>query len=203
MDYFVVDVDWEESLNSPWDTLWYEGEPEALDCLQGSLPLGAIWKAPPVKLERRLKRPDVFSFELNYATIKRVRDLLAPIVRDEAEFLPLAVPNTEPLFVVHPLWPVDFDDGAVVECNAVSRNITVVRRYSFTLDPNQYDGPRHLFRMRQPKGSVARDHGFTLNSLIVSEVIRAKCEENGIAGIVFKKTGSPAKPAKALRRTKN
>ena len=100
MDYFVIDTDWDENRNSPWDALWYAGGIDSLDCLAGSLPLEAIWKAPQVKLERRLKRPDVFSFELNYAVTKRVRDLLAPIVREEAEFLSLDVPKTGPVFVV-------------------------------------------------------------------------------------------------------
>jgi hypothetical protein len=163
--------------------------------------LAAIWKAPPVKLERSLKRPDVFSFVLHYAVTERVRDLFAPIVREEAEFLPLAVPRFEPVFVVHPLWPVDFDESAEVLCNEVSRNITEVRKYSFTLDPDQYDGPRHLFRMRQAKGSAARDHGSTMSSLIVSEVIKAVCEEHGLTGIVFKKVQSAVKPRKGRGRT--
>lgn len=201
MDYFVIDTDWDENLDSPWDALWDECEYGALDCLGGSLPLAAIWKAPPVKLERRIKRPDVYSFVLNYAVTERVRDLFAPIVGKEAEFLPLAVPEIDPIFVVHPLWPVDFDEHAEVQCNGVSHNITVVRKYSFTLAPDQYDGPRHLFRMRQAKGSAARDHGFTMKSRIVSEVIKAVCEENGVAGIVFKKVQSGITPGKARRRT--
>jgi hypothetical protein len=201
MEYFLIDTDWDENLDSPWDALWDEAKFGALDCLGGSLPLDAIWKAPPVKLERRVKRPDVYSFVLHYAVTERVRDLFAPIVRGEAEFLPLAVSKMNPVFVVHPLWPVDFDEGAEVQCNEVSRNITVVRKYSFTLDPDQYDGPRHLFRMRQAKGSAARDHGFTLKSLIVSEVIKAVCEEHGVAGIVFKKVQSAIKPGKTHRRT--
>ncbi len=201
MDYFVIDTDWDENLDSPWDTLWDECEFGALDCLGGSLPLAAIWKAPSVTLERRIKRPDVYSFVLNYAVSERVRDLFAPIVQKEAEFLPLAVPQLDPVFVVHPLWPVDFDERAEVQCNGVSHNITVVRKYSFTLDPDQYNGPRHMFRMRQAKGSAARDHGFTMSRVIVSEVIKAVCEEHGVTGIVFKEVQSATKPRNTPRRT--
>jgi hypothetical protein len=201
VDYFVIDTAWDETRNSPWDALWYEGEHDALDCLGGSLPLEAIWKPPPVELERRLKRPDIYCFELHYAVTERVRNLFAPVVQEEAEFLPLAVPEIDPVFVVHPLWPVDFDESAEVRCNEVSRNITVVRKYSFTLDPDQYNGPRHLFRMRQAKGSAARDGGITLNDLIVSEVIKAVCEEHGISGIVFNQVRSGTKPGKARRPT--
>lgn len=201
MDYFLIETDWDETLNSPWDTLWCVGSDD-LDCLRGSLTLEAIWKAPPVKLERRLKRPDVYSFELVYAVSKRVRDLLVPIVRDEAEFLPLAIPRIDRVFVIHPLWPVDFDERAKVGCNKGSLNITEVHKYSFTLDPDQYDGPRHMFRMRQAKGSAARDHGVTTNGLIVSEVIKAVCVEHGVTGIAFKKVHSTKKPRMVSRRDK-
>jgi hypothetical protein len=201
MNYFVIDTDWDENLNSPWDALWDDGPDGSLDCLGGSLSLSAIWKPPPVKLEKRTKRPDIYTFVLNYAVNERVCDLISPIVREEAEFLALDVAETGPLFVVHPLWPVDFDEDAEVSCNAVSGNITVVGKYSFTLDPDEYDGPRHLFRMRQARGSAARDAGFTLNSLIVSQEIKRLCEKNSIAGVVFKRVQRSEKSPKASRRT--
>ena len=186
MDYYVVDTDWDADGNSPWDALWPDLDDDALACLDGSLPLAAVWKSPPVTLQRRAKRPDVYAFVLHHAVTQRVRDLLAPIVREEAEFLPLDVPGIGCVFLVHPLFPVDFDERAVVSCNSVSGNITVVREYSFTLDPDEYDGPRHLFRMRQAKGSASRDAGITLSSLIVSQKIKRASERAGIAGIVFK-----------------
>jgi hypothetical protein len=67
MQYFVVDTDWDENLNSPWDALWHEGEYNALGCLDGSKPLKAIWKSPEITLESRDKIPDVYSFELHFA----------------------------------------------------------------------------------------------------------------------------------------
>jgi hypothetical protein len=187
VDYFWIDTDWDPSFNSPWDALWFEGDDdEALDCLHGSLRLAAIWRPPTVTLQKRIKRPDVFCFVLHYAATKAVRDLWAPIVREEAEFLPLAVPEIGPVFVIHPLWPVDFDERAEVSPTGPRQNITVVRKYSFTLDPDAYDGPRHLFRMRQAKGSPSRDAGCTLNRLIVSDKIKRVSEKARIAGIVFK-----------------
>lgn len=190
MNYYVMDTDWNENLDSPWDALWDQGSYDALDCLSGSLPLAAIWKAPRVTLQKRAKRPDIFTFVENYAVTERVRNLMAAIVNEEAEFLPLELAEASPVFVVHPLWPVDFDEGAEVSCSGVNGNITAVGKYSFTLDPDEYDGPRHLFRMRQAKGSAARDFGLTLNSLIVSEEIKRMCEKNSIAGVVFKKVQS-------------
>jgi hypothetical protein len=123
-----------------------------------------------------------------------VRDLLVPIVRDDAEFLPVVVPEVGVLFVVHPLWPQEFDMHADVECNEVSGNITTVRRYSFTFDPRTSEGPRHLFRMRQAKDSAARDHGSTMSALIASEKVKLACERAAATGIVFKHACSAESP---------
>jgi hypothetical protein len=187
VDYFEIDNDWDETHNSPWDALTHGGDIDALDCLDGSLHLSAIWRPPKVLLHRGTKRPDVYDFQLHWAVTERVRKLLAPLVLEEAEFLPLKGPKLGRVYVVHPLWPVDLDGDAKVERNSVSKNITVVRKYSITLDPDEYDGPRHLFRIRQAKGSAARDHGCTLSTLIASEKIKHLAEQNAVAGIVFKK----------------
>jgi hypothetical protein len=186
VDYFWIDTDWDASLNSPWDALWYEGGDKGLGCLDGSLSLAGIWKSPAITFEKRAKRPDVYGFVLHYAITEPVRKLWAPIVRDEAEFLPLAVPDVGPVYVVHPLWPVDFDEHAEVSCASISGNITKVTKYSFTLNPKAYDGPRHLFRMRQAKGSRGRDNGRTLNTLIISETIKRVSEEARLTGIAFR-----------------
>jgi len=185
VDYFWIDTDWDASHNSPWDALWLEGDGEAPDCLDGSFALAAIWKSPSVTLQRRIKRPDVYGFVLHYAVTKAVRDLWASIVLEEAEFLPLSVQGIDPVYVIHPLWPVDFDERAEVSPTGVRQNISVVRKYSFTLNPDAYDGPRHLFRMRQAIGSPSRDNGRTLSRLIVSEKIRQVSEAARVTGIVF------------------
>lgn len=186
MEYYVIETDWDLTNNSPWDALWEDLPYDALGCLNGSLPLAAIWKSPPVRLERRFKRPDVYGFVLHYAVTEAVRYLIAPIVGEEAEFLPLEVPDVGPLYLIHPLWPVDFDDRAEVSRSDVSGNISKVLRYSFTLDPKRFDGPRHLFRMLQARGSASRDHGCTLCRLIVSEKVKSVADKADIRGIVFK-----------------
>lgn len=184
MDYFWIDMDWDAKGNSPWDALWYKDD-DALRCLSGSHPLAAIWKPPAVKRQKRRQRPDVYSFVLHYAVVEAVRKLWAPIVRKEVEFLPLAVANLGPLYIVHPLWPVDFDEGAEVSRSGRG-NITLVQKYSFTLNPDHYPGPRHIFRMRQAPGSPARDHGSTMTTLIVSEKVKRASEKANLTGIVFK-----------------
>ena len=35
MDYYVIETDWDENLNSPWDTLWEDLEEGSLACLDG------------------------------------------------------------------------------------------------------------------------------------------------------------------------
>lgn len=127
MDYYIIDKVWDETLNSPWDAIWDEGLPHnALGCLYGSMPLAAVWRSPPVRLERRTKRPDVYGFVLHYAVTEAARDLFSNIAKQEAEFLPVEVPNLGLLYVIHPLWPIDFDDRAKYSCNSVSKNITDV-----------------------------------------------------------------------------
>jgi len=184
--YYLIDVDYDAKGNAPWDAVWHTLSYDALDCLRGSLPLAAIWKSPKTILNRQKKRPDVFDFLSHFAVTKAVRDLLAKIVGEEAEFLPLKVPELDLLFVIHPLWPIDFDKRAVVQCNEVSGNITAVRKYSFTIDPSKYDRPRHLFRMRQAKDSAARNAGSTLTPLIVSETVKEAMQKAKVQGIVFK-----------------
>jgi hypothetical protein len=200
MDYFEIDNDWDETHNSPWDALTHNGDIDALDCLDGSLHLAAIWKPPQVSLYKGTKRPDVYDFQLHWAVTEHVRKLFAPVVQEEAEFLPLKIPRLGRVYVIHPLWPVDLDRYAKVERNSVSKNIVMVEKYSITLDPDEYDGTRHMFRIRQAKGSAARDHGCTLSTLIVSEKIKHVAEQNGVAGVVFKKVCS-AKIRQKRRRT--
>ncbi len=202
MDYFEIDVDWDESRDLPWDALSHDGDLDALGCLDGSLPLAAIWKPPLVSFYKGKKQPDVYDFQLHWAVTERVRKLFVPIVKEEAEFLPLRVPKLAIVYVIHPLWPVDLDRYAKVDRNPVSKNIVEIEKYSITLDPDAYDGPRHLFRIRQAKGSAARDHGCTCSRLIVSEKIKQVAEENGVAGIVFKKVCS-AKVRRKRRRLTN
>lgn len=185
MRYFSIETDWDSTLNSPWDAIWYGGSYDALSSLDGSLQLKAIWQSPDITLESRDKTPDVYSFELHYAVNERTRDLIAPIVKDEAEFLRLNIPENRVAYIIHPLWPVDFDEQAKVQCNPISKNITVVEKYSFTLDPRRHNLPRQLFRMRQAKDSAARDHGYTLNTLIASETIKNVCERHDVKGIRF------------------
>lgn len=184
MKYFEIDLDWNASLDSPWDAIWPKDEHHNFDCLGGSLPLSYVWNKPPVKIERRQRTPDVFGFVLHWAITDEVKTKLESFVGIEAEFLPVRCELGE-LFVIHPLWPIDFDDAAELHRNSISKNVTVVIKYSFTFDPDAFNGPRHLFRMLQPEGSAARRAGYTLNRTIVSEECMEILRDNRTEGIRF------------------
>jgi len=168
MKYFEIGLDWNASLDSPWDAVWPTDDDSNLDCLEGSLPLLYIWNQPQVTIQRRERTPDIFGFVLHFAVTERMKSALEPLVGNEAEFLPLSCADDQ-LFAVHPLWPIDFDEGAELHRNSVSGNVTVVEKYSFSINPAEFNGPRHLFRMLQPERSAARKAGYTLDRLIMSE----------------------------------
>lgn len=95
------------------------------DELDTEVRLAPIWKAPLVNLEKRDQTPDLFVFLFHYAITDRVRDIIAPLLNEYVEFLPLAGTNM-PLFVLHPLFRAEFDKRAVFSCNPGSGNITVI-----------------------------------------------------------------------------
>jgi hypothetical protein len=184
MDYFVIEMGWDAKGNSPWDALWHEYGVHEMCCLSGSMPLAPIWKSPKVTFQKRKQRPDIIGFVLHFAVTERVRDILLPLVKEEAEFLPLEPPDAPVFYLIHPLLPVDFNDEAVVNARS-GANITRVDKYSFTLSRAAFSGPRHLFRMRQGKNSPSRSDGIVLNNLIVSEKFKELCEEANVQGIRF------------------
>jgi hypothetical protein len=185
MKYFEIELDWEASHNSPWDAVWPLDKNSELNCLHGSLPLAYVWNKPPVSIQRRKRTPDIFGFVLNWVATTKMKNLLQSLVGIEAEFLPLTCSDGD-LYVIHPLWPIDFDDEAELQRNSVSKNVTVVEKYSFTFHPDEFNGPRHLFRMLQPEGSAARRAGYTLNRLILSEQCVDILKSNHVTGVRFR-----------------
>jgi hypothetical protein len=185
MQVFKIQPAYDADGNSPWDTLWYEGDSEKIRVLDCEMPLSAVWKTADARLEKRGGRPDVYVFQLHFAVTEAVRELVLPLVNDAAEFLALSVPDAEPLFVLHPLLRADFDEGAVVSRNPVSGNVTVIRKYSFAND--QFEEPMHIFQVRQAPGSSGRDAGLACTGVLVSRQVKELCEEQGFEGIVFER----------------
>lgn len=192
MEVFHLDTDYDAQGNSPWDTIWYDGDYEDIDVLDCDAKLAAIWKPPNVRVEERNKGPDFFVFQTYFAVTERVRVLLLHIVQNTVEFLPLSTDMNLLLFVLHPFIRVDLDDGAVVSRNSVSGNVTVIRKYSFA--PNAFDElqqdwqqPIHVFQVRHPLGSSARDGGVAVSGLLVSREFVDLCKKNNLQGVTFKK----------------
>jgi hypothetical protein len=171
-----------ENGDSPWDALWYDGDDEDLEPLDGQMRLAAVWSGPCIRLEKRDVKPDFFVFQLYYATTQAVCRLLSPLVGDTVEFLPLEINSDSPLFVMHPLLRVEFDEKAVVN-NKAGENITVVRTYSF--DAKQFEEDMHVFQVRQAIGSAARNAGYPCSGVLVSAEFKQLCEKNNLQGIVF------------------
>ncbi len=184
MKYFKIDTDWNADHDSPWHCLRPVSRADDFDCLNGSLALRSIWNSPSVALRRSERAPSVFSFEFHWAITADLKAVLEPLVREEAEFLPVRCELGE-LFVIHALRPVDFDQHAQLQKNDVSKNVTVVNRYSFTFPLNATTGPRQLFRMLQPEGSAARRYGYTLTPTIVSELCMEALQSHSVSGIRF------------------
>jgi hypothetical protein len=186
---YKIETDYNEDLNSPWDALWYGGDYEDLNVLLGQLRLHAVWKAPEVRVQLRDRRPDFYVFQGHWAVTDAVRSFLLPLVKDTVAFLPITVANDAPLFaatsneaplfVVHPRLRCDLDGGAVVSCNEVSGNITVIRQYSFPAG----QPTMHIFQLRHPVGSHSRDAGIAYLSVLVSREFKELCEHHGVRGV--------------------
>jgi len=196
-----METDLGEAIELPWDMLWLD-DGRAVECLQGSFRLAAIWNPPTALVDRGLRPPDIYScFLLHQAVTAAVRDVLAPIVGIEAEFLPVRVPDADAVYVIHPLLPVDFDDAAIVHRQGTIGNITRVEKYSFTFNYGAFNGTRHLFRMLQAKRSSARDAGATLNELVVSETVQQACTNAGARGVVFRKVHTVPPPPRGANQS--
>jgi hypothetical protein len=181
--YYKMEVAFDEEGNSPWDALWYEGDDEDLEVLDSQCRVEKVWKPPTVKLQRRIQTPDIYGFQLYFATTDRARQLLSPLTADTVEFLSLDTPEKKTLFELHPLLRVDLDEHAIVEANE-GDNITVIYKYSFVRD--QLNDDMHVFQVRQAKGSPARDAGYACDEVLVSSKFKELCEKNNLRGIVFK-----------------
>lgn len=169
--------------NSPWDAIWYDGEDEDLDVLDCEMRVGAVWRPPLVRVEKRERRPAIYGFQLRFAMGEAACKQLSSLLGDTVEFLPLRVKRKTPLFVMHPMLRVDLDEKAVVGRNSVSGNITVIHRHRFV--EKQFEEGTHVFQLRQAPGSAARDAGYPCSGVYVSSEFKSLCEANVLPGVAF------------------
>ena len=182
MRVYKIRTAYNDTGDSPWDAIWYDGDDDDLDPLDSEMRLAAIWSAPAVRVEKRHMTPDLYVFQVYYAATEAVYNLLSPLVGDSVEFLPLAIAGGVRLFVMHPLLRAEFDEKAVVNAHA-GENVTVIRKYSF--NPQQFEEDMHVFQVRQPLGSPARNAGYPCPGILVSSELKELCEKNGLRGIFF------------------
>lgn len=182
MQVFKLNIAYDEEGNSPWDALWYDGDEEDIEVLDCQMRLGAVWKSPQIRFEKRDQTPDVYGFQTYFAVSERIRDRLLPIVEEAVEFLPLSVDAVTPLFALHPLFRADLDERAIVSKNSVSGNISVIRSYSF--NPEELQDAIPIFQVRQPNGSKARNAGYPCSGVLVSQDVVEVFEQSGVLGVV-------------------
>lgn len=182
MSVFKLETDWDSDGYSPWDALWSQDD-EFDEIFGGEKPLVDGWKSPKIHLERRQQRPDIFICQLQFAVTERVRDLLLPLVKNRVEFLPIRS-GAQLLFIMHPLIHIDLDDHARVSRCDIGGNITAIRRYSFAA--SQLKGV-HVFQVRNPVGSRAREGGYAVSGFLVSDDFKRLIEQSRINGVAFKR----------------
>lgn len=183
VNYWRIDVAFDPDGFSPWDTLWYDGDEGDLDPLCSQMKLGAIWSPPRVRIERRLKRPDVYGLHLFLAVNDKVRRLVSDIGVEELELLPLTVTRARRLYVLHSTARFNLDYDASCPGNAPHDNISAVTRWVFPQELARSN--LSVFQAFQAPGSAARDAGFPLDPVFVSESIKYRLELAGVAGIAF------------------
>src|SRR5438552_4140899 len=128
MHVYKIQTAYDQSGNSPWDTLWYEGDDQDLDVLCSEMRLRPVWRPISTRLEKRDKRPDIIVFHRFFAVTEAVQDCLAPLLDDSVEFLPVLTGGDQSYRVLHPILRNELDGHATVTTNAVSGNITVIQK---------------------------------------------------------------------------
>lgn len=178
----------------PWDVLDYARERDWEDYrhqLDKAGPLLQDWTAPRVNLRQRKWRCDLLSLYPHWAVNEKARSALAPLFRRTVEFLPLRCAGQPQLWVLHPLRHVDLARGAMHNAT-IGDNMTVIDRYAFEIKDIEQ---KHLFGVKQSKGSPARKGGFCFAANYVSEEFKGLVESQGFRGVVFEKVFSYRQPA--------
>lgn len=185
MRAYLMNTAYDADGNSPWDTLWYEGDDWDLLPLKGELPLTGIWKPISVTMQKRLKVPDIYTFQLFFAASKRVRDVLKPVLGDSVEFLRLRCDRE--LYVMHSLQRIELDWQAVAGRTRFRDNVTVIKKYVFAR--GQSLAHLRMFYARQPEGTEARAAGLCCSGLLVTEPVKVVCDTHKLRGICFTEVG--------------
>ncbi len=131
MRFWHLDIDFNSDGSSPWDALWHDGDDSDFDALFGQMKLSAFWHPPHLRLERRIRQPDVYGFNLFFVVTNKVMKLFSDIKSDDIEFLPIRTSPARRLFIMHPLSRVDLDYNASCGGHMPRDNIVEVDKWVF------------------------------------------------------------------------
>ncbi len=196
MSYWRIQVAFGPDGYSPWDALWYDGDDRDLEPLCSQMRLAPVWRPLQVRLERREKRPDIFGFQLFFAVKEKVRTLLSQI--EDVEFLPVRASRKTVLYVIHPLARINLDYASSCDPEELSDNITKVAQWVFPYEVRE--SGVDVFQAYQAPGSAARDAGYPLYEVFISERVKQQLEDEKTSGIAFLPVSfSPPKRMKRRR----
>jgi hypothetical protein len=184
---YSMEGGWDEFRNSlPWDRLDFESIEETMRysmLLKSTHALLPDWTPPKVSLCRHKWRCDIIGVGAgsHWAMGTKAHKVLAPLLGETAEFLPIACDEVNPCWIVHPLRYVDLAPTAEHNAEAAA-NMTVVRKWAF--EPDEIAGLM-LFGLHQAPRSDARKGGIGYRSNLCSDRLRSAIVASGLYGVVF------------------
>jgi hypothetical protein len=183
MKFYRFETDWDAHGNSPWDAVWPKDyDYESAHVLATHVRLSQIWKPYACTYQQRFKKPDIFKFIMHFACNDRVAALLKPFF-NSVELLPLDVQSEDRLFFIHHLVALDLAKDAETNACNPGDNITKIEKYTF--DPLDIEPKCHIFGIRNPPGSDARNAGLSTRDLICSQKVVNVLTKHNITGVRF------------------
>ncbi len=184
---YSVEGGWDEFRNSlPWDVLDFESTELSMQMHKGldqTGPLLESWKLLQMTLRRRKWRCDLVQAGAgrHWAVSRKAYDVLAPLLGQTVEFLPVNCEEWNPCWIMHPLHYVGL--GPTGEHNAKgTANMTVVRKWAFRREDL---AGLYLFGLQQAPRSSSRQAGIGFRSNLCTDRFRLAVEANDLSGVVF------------------
>ena len=182
---FKLEPDYDAHGNSPWHWLNSDADLFAWDFLARAVPQRHRWIPLPVTLMRENALGDFLYLTAGSGFVASAKaiEVIAPLLSDTVEFLPVACGQSDKLFVMHILRHVDLGANARTNQKSSNKNVTVVHDYDFK---SQAINGLHLFMVRQPLGCPAGDGGFATHSIFASSEFRTVVESSQLRGLSFR-----------------
>jgi hypothetical protein len=180
VEVYALQVDYDVNGNSPWGMMTDEVDLDETWSLYDARALLQTWRPMPVTLHKGEQVADFVYFTAGgWAIRPTVRLALEPVLNGAVEYLPLACNTGEKFFSLHPLQLADLGPNSDVNCNRVSGNITVIRKYSFK---SEELAGMVCFRVRHPVGSSAGPEA-GCSDVLVSPQVKSCIELHSFRGV--------------------